>query len=1192
VRLQVGRGSGYARAVLLAAAFAVLLATTARAAQPATFWTKCPGGEGSGQCHLPIGIAVSAKSGHVYVADQSNNRIDEFSAFGEFVDAWGWGVKDGTAALQTCTSACREGLAGAGSGQFGTGAQGVALDSAGDVYVVDRSNHRVEKFNPGVGLPGEEEAKFLVMFGGDVNKTKVEEGAPEAKRNRCPVDPDDICQGGSTGAGKGQFESWDRGAFIGVGPGGVIYVGDKGRVQKFSEDGEYMGDLLDPEGLLSGEGLQSLAVDPTGNLYLTFTKALFSTSKPEVLKLSGTGKELCRATAKNPRALATDTSGRLYVFDERIFGSPELGPSELRSFGTSCDEVPSSTFTPAGMEASSGLAAASACGIEGVDLYLDNFSFAGAFVRAYGPHPDPKLCPPPKVPPDIDAQYASAVGSQAALVKATIDSHFWETTTYFVEYGAGKCSEGGCRQRAPLSSLSLGGGGGEAKTTPGVSLSGLSADTTYHFRFVAETRFSESESSGAVVGEEATFTTYPPPPRIRRPDPCPNVAFHGGTSASLPDCRAYEMVSPVDKEGGDIVSLGGSVSDEPAHLDQASADGKRLTYSAYRAFGTARSAPFASQYLASRREGIGWESEAISPPRSSSSLYNGVESLDTQYKAFGEDLCSGWVLQDAEPLLGGGATAGYPGLYRREDCGSAAGAYEALTRGKAPAVEPSEFFPHPQGASQDGSCSIFRAAGKLTADAASKKTQLYESCGGAALRLVCILPGGEASGESCSAGTLQSSPTDHRRDSIYHAVSDSGSRIFWTEGESGGEGKLYARVGGAATVELSSEAAHFWTADPGGHEALFTTGNFLGGAASLFSFDVDKALAKEPGAKVLIAEGAVGVMGTSEDLSRIYLASTEVLSGKEANSHGDKAQEGEPNLYFYEAGASPKFTFIATLAGADLNAVRSPVAPDPTNRDSRVTPSGGAAAFLSSARLDGQENTDQNSDEADAEVFLYDAATKGLACVSCNRSGARPAGRMVLTGDLHEKGWTAAQIPAWEYDLHDGRVLSDNGNRLFFESFEPLVLRDTDGTQDVYEWERGGGSQAGCEAIGAELFLAASGGCLSLISSGESPSDSAFVDASADGRDVFFTTAASLVPQDPGLIDIYDAREGGGFPPPAPPKAECEGEACQSPPPSPEYATPGSSSFRGQANPTRKGHKAKKHKHKGKAKHRRHRRHS
>src|SRR6185312_76147 len=77
-----------------------------------------------------------------------------------------------------------------------------------------------------------------------------------------------------------------------------------------------------------------------------------------------------------------------------------------------------------------------------------------------------------------------------------------------------------------------------------------------------------------------------------------------------------------------------------------------------------------------------------------------------------------------------------------------------------------------------------------------------------------------------------------------------------------------------------------------------------------------------------------------------------------------------------------------------------------------------------------------------------------------------------------------------------------------------------------------------------------SGGCLSLISSGEDDSDSELADASPDGSDVFIRTAANLLPQDHGQVDIYDAREGGGFPIHVD-KTPCGGEACQGAAPAP-----------------------------------------
>jgi hypothetical protein len=164
------------------------------------------------------------------------------------------------------------------------------------------------------------------------------------------------------------------------------------------------------------------------------------------------------------------------------------------------------------------------------------------------------------------------------------------------------------------------------------------------------------------------------------------------------------------------------------------------------------------------------------------------------------------------------------------------------------------------------------------------------------------------------------------------------------------------------------------------------------------------------------------------------------------------------------------------------------------------------------------------------------------------------------------------------------RTLSADGNRLFFDSFEALLPRDTNGKGDVYEWQRAG-SQSECDEMGAELYVPSSGGCLSLISSGQSPSDSEFADASPGGSDVFIRTSSSLLPQDPGQVDLYDARIGGGLPQRVGPPAACEGEACQGPLAPPNDPTPASSAFEGAGNVVeapakkrKKAHKAKQRK--------------
>ena len=73
------------------------------------------------------GIAVSEATGDVYVVDRGNDRVQQFrpklGADGElvgeeFVAVWGWGVSDGKAEYEVCTSACREGVGGMGKGEL------------------------------------------------------------------------------------------------------------------------------------------------------------------------------------------------------------------------------------------------------------------------------------------------------------------------------------------------------------------------------------------------------------------------------------------------------------------------------------------------------------------------------------------------------------------------------------------------------------------------------------------------------------------------------------------------------------------------------------------------------------------------------------------------------------------------------------------------------------------------------------------------------------------------------------------------------------------------------------------------------------------------------------------------------------------------------------------------------------------
>jgi NHL repeat len=805
-----------------------------------------------------------------------------------------------------------------------------------------------------------------------------------------------------------------------------------------------------------------------------------------------------------------------------------------------------------------------------------------------------------KAPFEIKATWSTAVSADAATVHAEVDPLGIPTKGYFEYVDDATFKASGFSEAIKSGPIDF--GTGEGAISRGVQLHPLAANTTYHYRVFVEDPF-ETEFSG-----EHTFTTSGPSPEPPNPDPCPNALVRGGPSARLPDCRAYELVSPLDKNNSDI---------RPHGHDMSAADGNTFTYGTLvNAFSEPSSAPFSPQVMASRDPEAGWQNRSISPPRKSINLYT-VPQLLPLFKVFSEDLCSGWVLQDTDLTLLPGAPAGVPNVYRRDDCGEGEGEYELITPVHPPKLgvpselENSAYYPEIQGSSADGGISVLRADAKLTADAFGEEEvfQLYVASGGSLgvppkLRLVSVLPeGGGASTHHSSVGTAAVARGEIKQGSLYHAVSTDGSRIFWTEtedanpagpgGGAGGQnlapGKLYLRLnptqpqstlsGGKCTqptractlaVSEAGYTSRFLTAAADGSRAIYADGNLAEGKADLYEFDVAKALAGEEG-RHLIAHEVNGILGASEDASRVYLISREVLSAGE-NSEGDKAKAGKPNLYLYRRGAEPAFSFIATLDDQEAKALlhlngSSPDNMQPGLRTSRVSTDGLQAVFTSTAPLTGYDNLDAQSGQPDAEVYLYDASGGGkgeLLCVSCNRSGGRPVGRsLAKDNNGNPISWAAALTPGWVDQLHPGNLLSAGGRRIFFESFDSLLPRDVNGRKDVYEWERPG--SVSCSEA-SPSFSPPNGGCISLITSGEGAADSELIDASLDGRDVFFLTESSLVGQDFGLSDIYDARVEGGFPEPAPGPPICEGEACQNPPSPPDDATPASSAFEGAGN--------------------------
>ncbi len=834
-------------------------------------------------------------------------------------------------------------------------------------------------------------------------------------------------------------------------------------------------------------------------------------------------------------------------------------------------------------------------------------------------------------PPLIEAEWAASVVLGEASLVAQIDPEGFPAT-YHIEYGT-TTAYGHATTEAPAGS----GKAGHALTS---FLEGLAPETTYHWRAVAISHCNPAEAAEVCIAEgpDRTFTTY----GASSPDTeCPNQALRIGPSANLPDCRAYEMVTPVDKNGGDGWWEG---------LSQSSIDGDGLTYTSKTPFGGALSNPGTVQYIAGRGA-AGWSTRAITPPYQAGDLNL---SAAAPYEAFSADLSSAWLRNENEvPLAPDAPPGGYLNLYRRDN---ASESYEALiTTAPLPGSFAGSSGGTFVGASADGLQSVFVSGEglRLTPDTPLPRPEssIYDFSAGE-LHLVSVLPDGAGyRGRSGATTTTIGGSHFPRRGIVaaHNVVSDDGSRIFWTavttklvgtvyvrenpteeesahlHGVASGSGDLKAgftevtnlateagafQVGQdisgngipagatiaavapgsltlsvaatedeegadlsatskctepakACTLQLTAgDKSRFLTASPDGSKALIETGEDL----SVVDVDTQATtpVAGEMPQHFLEAGDRLvgdGVLGAGEDLSRIYFISREDLAAG--------ATAGQRNLYLDQEGSK---TFIATLSAFDAGEASeffypNPVSSAPRYHDSRVSADGRQVVFTSNRSLTGYDNTDAITGEADLEVFRYDADSGQLSCVSCNPSGARPVGdalRVPYTPTeqhLFESQFepvefhAAASLPTEETGIYSENALSKDGNRVFFESFDALVPEDTNGAQDVYQWEAQGSGD--CHKAG---------GCVSLISTGTSPANSQFVDAPPGGGDVFFRTSSSIDPRDPGSVDIYDARVDGGFAVPASPPP-CEGDTCQSPPSVPEDATPASAGFRGPGNP-------------------------
>jgi hypothetical protein len=777
--------------------------------------------------------------------------------------------------------------------------------------------------------------------------------------------------------------------------------------------------------------------------------------------------------------------------------------------------------------------------------------------------------------PSIEGAAAVNVTREAADLTARIDPNGFDTT-YRFEWGTSTAY--GTRVPVPDADI----GAGSVGVPVSTHLSGLHADkTTYHWRIVAT-----NENGTTTGGGDHTFV-------------------YDTTGGGLPDNRAYEMVTPPQKNGA-AIDTGAFI-----YLPGISEDGSRVVDFSIQCFAGAASCTgdrlsFEGEPFAFTRTGGGWVTTPLAPPA--------TQFRGNIYKSFSAD--TGAVLFQVAT-----APSGEEALYVRKPDGS----FSAI--GPQPLYEPFTL------GTADFSHVLVEDISGL---AEGVPTAVYEYVGaGNAQPALVGVSGGLGSTDLISAcgtgvagllpGSLLGTPG---------ALSANGDVVFFTaEKCASGAGvnagmpvparELYARIGESRSVLLSgrspldctsaeclaspSSDAAFEGASADGSRVFFLSTQQLTDSASEDNSDSAKgegSCAKttgvggcnlyeydfsSPAGHNLVATSAgdssgsgprvQGVVAVSGDGSHVYFVAKGVLTGV-ANSQGQLARDGAENLYVFERDAdypTGRVAFIGALSGENIGGdgsdslqwIEAPLV-------ANVTPDGRFLVFTSRERL----TVDDTSTTGAAQVFRYDAQTGGLVRISIGERGFNDNGNANMRSATIAQprlGTVSGSVPR-----RSDPTMSHDGSFVFFESpvgLTPGALNEVPigGVRDagnVYEWHEGhvyliSDGRDTAQFSGNEYLAQRIGGGSAVVLLGSDGS----------GANVFFTTADSLVAQDTDSgLDIYDARVCTASDPCVPSASAsvgaCEGEACHGMPAgAPVFGAPGSAVFSGAGNPSQPGAK-------------------
>jgi NHL repeat len=1093
-------------------------------------------GTAEGQFDNPTGIAIDQDTGDVFVQDRDNRRVQRFDADGNFERMWGWGVDDGTAAFQICTGGCQTGIAGAGDGQLGATvfAPRLAVSppdgnaSNGNVYVADpgtAANRRVLEFD----LQGNRVSMF-----------------------------------GATGTADGQFGA-NQPLHVAVDSAGMVYISDSNssnRVQRYNTatdafiapigvppllNAVTVGLEVDPDSDAGGPDSDQLYVarDPSTGETVVQELASPGGTTPTVFDTHASGAGLTttvNGTGINTASdrlylsnIASSTEHRVLVLDDVGGVPPTVTIEPVENIGTHgatfkgrinpngsltayhfdySSTGPTGPWTPfPANDVTIGAGTSEVAVDEDVTGLDSNTDYHVRLVagQPFGPH-DSVTSGVVSFKTRAALPTVVSAGATPAATTAVLRGRIHpqnSPTTYHFEYGTDTsygttvpvpdgCAvllPGGCVAPDPDGDADGDGdiddtdGDGipdrdELKTVQSVTqpIAALVPGTTYHFRLVA------TNAAGTTHGPDQTFTT------------------HSGQPVAE---RAYEMVSPLEKNGNDAdpnVFFG--LNDDQFGIGaRASADGDAVAWASQASFGDANGATLPGFYL-SRRVPPSWSTQSMMPPQGIVTPSGSSPAVDL----VSDDLSKS-VAFTAEALTSDAPALGNK-LYLRDN---PSGTYRLIGSGP-PKETPSSFDIQGIDADPDLEHILFETEAVLTSDAPATGLKLYRWDDGT-LSLASILPGDVPA--QASAGEFGSGPLEIAENTI----SDDGSVVIFTAPAHPNLGALYRREGGT-TTQVAPAGARFRGATPDGSKVLYVLPATNG---ELFLYDhtdgstthlsADNEPAPPNGAAV---PGGGGVLGMNDAGTRVYFAA--------ANQIVDGEPSGQPmKLYVWDADDGVRY--VGGMSNASDEGANAWDAFGSEGAVLRDVSANGATLLLRSATA---LTSDANG--APPQVYLYDYGADELTCVSCP-AGGTPIGQARL--DRRSLYTNAGLLRP-----RGRRNVSDDGRRAFFTTPSRLVPEDTNGDIDVYMWEDGSPH---------------------LISSGKGNFTSEFTDASANGDTVFFSTIERLVGWDTdSLRDVYAARIGGGLPEPPAVTPPCVADQCQGLPSGlPSLLSPASNVFMG-----------------------------